>query len=494
MTILVPAARPAAAVVGDPGGAPSVSSLPSARSARSAAARQRMVAGMSVFADIAAVVAVGVAVGMVGTSFTAATFVRIGVVALLWVALLVLTRSYDATPDLGLRHQAGSVVRATAAFGLVCWIVPAMTDIGPSARSLILLTGGLAVLALLVRAGGAAWSTRAVAAAGGVPLLVAGDAEDVARAVTELQRVGNRRWRVVAAQVPERPRGVVIDAPVGIGVDDLADVVQATGAEAVLLLPSRRLDPLRLRRLTWQLEATGARLYVGTGLLDAAPGRTRMLTLGDLDLVQLRPAPVRSWTRLVKAGLERLLVVALLVLLAPLLAVTAIAIRVDSSGPVLFRQCRVGRDGREFTMFKFRTMTTGAASQVADLAGLNEAVGPVLFKIREDPRLTRVGGFLRRYTVDELPQLLNVLLGSMSLVGPRPALPQEVAEYDLDPRRRLAVLPGMTGLWQVSGRSDLSWDDTVRLDLHYVDNWSLGLDAAILCRTVRAVLGHRGAY
>ena len=345
-----------------------------------------------------------------------------------------------------------------------------------------------------MRAASAAWSARVVAAAGGVPLVVAGDAEDVARAVAELQRAGGRRWRVVAAQVPDPPVGVAINAPVGIGIDHLADVVLATGAEAALLLPSRRLDPLRLRRLTWQLEVTGARLYVGTGLLDAAPGRTRMLTLGDLDLVHLRPAPVRSWTRLVKAGLERLMVVVLLILVAPLLAAIAIAVRLDSPGPALFRQRRIGRDGQDFTMYKFRTMTTDAETLVADLADRNEVDGQVLFKIRQDPRVTSVGAFLRRYSLDELPQLFNVLVGTMSLVGPRPALPTEVAAYDLDPRRRLAVKPGITGLWQVSGRSDLTWEESVRLDLHYVDNWSLALDAGILCRTVHAVLGHRGAY
>jgi len=143
-------------------------------------------------------------------------------------------------------------------------------------------------------------------------------------------------------------------------------------------------------------------------------------------------------------------------------------------------------------MIKLRTMTTDAETKVADFED-NDADG-VLFKLRQDPRITRVGGFLRKYSLDELPQLVNVALGQMSLVGPRPALPQEVAAYDHDPRRRLAVKPGLTGLWQVSGRSDLSWEDTVRLDLAYVDNWSLGLDLQILVRTVRAVLGHRGAY
>jgi lipopolysaccharide/colanic/teichoic acid biosynthesis glycosyltransferase len=160
---------------------------------------------------------------------------------------------------------------------------------------------------------------------------------------------------------------------------------------------------------------------------------------------------------------------------------------------VIFRQDRVGRDGRHFTMLKFRTMHVDADETLQQLAGLNESDG-VLFKVRLDPRITRLGRILRRYSLDELPQLVNVMRGHMSLVGPRPALPSEVVRYDEDPRRRLAVKPGLTGLWQVSGRSDLSWSDTVRLDLLYVDNWSFSLDLVILCRTVKAVLGHRGAY
>ena len=168
-------------------------------------------------------------------------------------------------------------------------------------------------------------------------------------------------------------------------------------------------------------------------------------------------------------------------------------IKLDSRGPVLFRQVRIGQDGREFGVYKFRTMVTNADALLAELAGRNETDG-LLFKIRDDPRVTRTGRFLRKWSLDELPQLLNVLLGHMSLVGPRPPLPSEVARYSGDVRRRLLVKPGMTGLWQVSGRSDLPWEDGVRLDLYYVENWSLAADISILWKTVGAVLGSRGAY
>lgn len=182
-----------------------------------------------------------------------------------------------------------------------------------------------------------------------------------------------------------------------------------------------------------------------------------------------------------------------LVVLLPLLLGVGLLVRLDSAGPAIYRQQRVGRDGRLFTMYKFRSMTTSADAERTDLLGHNESDG-VLFKIQRDPRITRVGSWLRRTSLDEMPQLWNVVRGEMSLVGPRPALPEEVAQYDVDPQRRLVVKPGMTGLWQVSGRSDLTWDQSVRLDLRYVDNWSLRLDASILARTVSAVLTSRGAY
>jgi lipopolysaccharide/colanic/teichoic acid biosynthesis glycosyltransferase len=182
----------------------------------------------------------------------------------------------------------------------------------------------------------------------------------------------------------------------------------------------------------------------------------------------------------------------LVLLLAPVLVAIAIAVKADG-GPVFFLQTRVGRGGREFRMVKFRSMVVDAERRRAELVEVNEGAGP-LFKMRRDPRITRIGGVLRRFSIDELPQLFNVLAGTMSLIGPRPPLPTEAAHYTDAERRRLAVRPGMTGLWQVSGRSDLSWDESIALDLAYVDRWTLGMEAKIVTGTARAVLGGRGAY
>jgi lipopolysaccharide/colanic/teichoic acid biosynthesis glycosyltransferase len=197
--------------------------------------------------------------------------------------------------------------------------------------------------------------------------------------------------------------------------------------------------------------------------------------------------------RAIKGVVDRMGAAILLLLFAPLMMFVGLLVLVDSRGGAFYRQRRVGKGGREFTILKFRTMVAGAHGARDELADRNEGAG-LLFKLRRDPRVTRVGTVLRRYSIDELPQLFNVLTGSMSLVGPRPPLPEESAAYGPDIRRRLLVKPGLTGLWQISGRSDLSWEEAVRLDLRYVEDWSLALDTVILWKTLRAVLYGQGAY
>jgi exopolysaccharide biosynthesis polyprenyl glycosylphosphotransferase len=249
-----------------------------------------------------------------------------------------------------------------------------------------------------------------------------------------------------------------------------------------------------LRRLAWDLEGRGVDLIVAPVLTDVAGPRIAIRPVAGLPLLHVDQPDITGIRYLVKEIAERALAFAMFLALLPLLAVVAIAIKITSPGQVLFRQQRVSRHGEVFEILKFRSMRVDAESQLGGLLDQNDVVGGTLFKLREDPRVTGVGRWLRRWSLDELPQLINVLRGDMALVGQRPPLPHEVATYTEGAHRRLLVKPGMTGLWQVSGRSDLSWDESVRLDLYYVENWSLSLDLQILWRTFAAVASSSGAY
>jgi exopolysaccharide biosynthesis polyprenyl glycosylphosphotransferase len=273
-----------------------------------------------------------------------------------------------------------------------------------------------------------------------------------------------------------------------------AQVVERIGADSVAVLACPEMDGTALRRLAWQIERDDVELVVAPALMDAAGPRISIRPVAGLPLLHVEHPELDGGRKVFKSLFDRIGALLGLVFLSPLLLAVAVAIRFTSPGPVLFRQVRVGRDGREFTVLKFRTMVVDAEQRKSDLLELNEAGDGVLFKIKEDPRVTRVGRWLRRYSLDELPQLINVFRGEMSLVGPRPPLPEEVAQYGYDVRRRLVVKPGLTGLWQVSGRSDLTWEESVRLDLRYVDNWSLALDLQIMWKTWSAVFRGSGAY
>jgi exopolysaccharide biosynthesis polyprenyl glycosylphosphotransferase len=245
-------------------------------------------------------------------------------------------------------------------------------------------------------------------------------------------------------------------------------------------------------RLVRQLLENGLHVELSPSLRDIAAQRLVVHPVGRFPLVYLEPVQRHGWRAVAKRAFDIVGGAIVLVVTAPILAAAAIAIKLDTPGPVLFRQTRVGQGNKNVRILKLRTMVVDAEDRLIDLIDLNEADGP-LFKLRDDPRVTRVGGFLRRTSIDELPQLWNVLKGQMSLVGPRPALPNEIAGWDEQLRQRLRVKPGVTGMWQVNGRSEASFDDYSRLDLYYVDNWSLLCDLAILCKTVPVVLARRGA-
>ncbi|NLU78132.1 sugar transferase [Micromonospora sp. HNM0581] len=286
-------------------------------------------------------------------------------------------------------------------------------------------------------------------------------------------------------------KGVQTPVPVYAGRDVLA-LVREMGADTIAVCGSASAEPGELRRLAWQLEGSGVDLVVAPQLTDIAGPRVHIRPIEGLPLLHVEEPTLSGPALLAKSMMDRVAAGLGLLALIPVFIAIAIAIRVSDPGPVFFRQPRVGHEGRTFRVWKFRTMYVDAEDRLASLVDQNETDG-MLFKMKQDPRVFPVGRFLRASSLDELPQLINVLKGEMSLVGPRP-LPADDGDFLGDVRRRLLVRPGMTGLWQVSGRSDLSWDEAVRLDLYYVDNWSLAYDLSILWRTVGVVVARKGAY
>jgi exopolysaccharide biosynthesis polyprenyl glycosylphosphotransferase len=314
-----------------------------------------------------------------------------------------------------------------------------------------------------------------------------------------LRRLGDESFhglQVVAACLPlpgQRPALMERGVPVVGGFGSVEQAVRLTDADTVAVLASPDLGPEQLRRLAWDLEPTGADLLVAPSLVEVAGPRLSIRPVTGLPLLQVEQPQFTGGRRIVKSTFDRMMSLAALLVLFPVLLAVSLAIRLTSRGPAFFRQQRIGKDGKPFTMWKFRSMVVDAESLRDQLLEQTDRDG-LMFKMRADPRVTPIGAWMRRHSVDELPQLFNVLTGSMSLVGPRPPLPEEVAEYGDDVRRRLLVRPGLTGLWQVSGRADLSWEESVRLDLRYVDNWTLATDLLILWKTVRAVIRGGGAY
>jgi exopolysaccharide biosynthesis polyprenyl glycosylphosphotransferase len=326
-------------------------------------------------------------------------------------------------------------------------------------------------------------------------VVVVGRGGAVLELVDRLHRTSHAGLQVVAVCVTPDDRARVaraVDLPVG-GLGDVVETAARMDADTIAVTSASETAAQYLRSLSWQLEGTGLELLVAPGLVEVAGPRLHIRPFDGLPLLSVEQPRFEGWRRVVKTALDRSVALAALMVLAPLFGGLALAVRLSSPGPVFYRQERIGLGGQPFTMLKFRSMVTGADQQVAGLSDGNDADG-LLFKMRNDPRVTPVGRWMRRLSLDELPQLVNVLTGTMSLVGPRPPLPQEVARYDSSVSRRLLVMPGLTGLWQISGRSDLPWEEAVRLDLRYVENWSLALDLQILWKTARAVATSSGAY
>ncbi len=329
-----------------------------------------------------------------------------------------------------------------------------------------------------------------------LPVLAAGSTETVHDLITRTRNISHLGWRVEAVCTVDgrAGNGNRIDGVPVIGqLADLADHVRRGGYRIVGITADQYWTPRRLQQLAWDLEGSTAEMVVAPVLMEVAGPRVHVSGVLGMPLLRVSAPVFTGVRRVVKEVFDRVAASLLLLVLSPMLLLFATLIKFNSRGPVFYTQRRIGKDGKPFTMIKFRTMVVGADAKQIMLRLTNDGAGP-LFKMKSDPRITKVGAWLRKYSADELPQLINVVNGTMSLVGPRPPLPEETRTYGPDVKRRLLVKPGMTGLWQVSGRSDLSWEESVRLDLRYVEDWSLAMDALILWKTVRAVFSGSGAY
>jgi exopolysaccharide biosynthesis polyprenyl glycosylphosphotransferase len=417
------------------------------------------------------------------------------VLAVAWVAMLIGTRTYDGRV-LGVGgDEYRRVVRASVYFWGLVAIASYMIQFELSrfvlacaftAGTLMLLLARWAARKVLHRARRRSnrWSHR---------VLAVGGREEVDALVAELEREPYAGLKVIGACMPPGDAAEGASVPVVGSLTSVPEAVARLGVDTVAVTASRGLTSGVLKRLGWDLEGAGVDLVVAPALTDVAGPRVHVRPVSGLQLLYVEQPEFTGPTWAMKEAFDRTLAAIALALLSPVLGLIALAVRLGSQGPVIFRQVRVGRDGEVFTVYKFRTMVVDAETHLEALWELSEGNG-VLFKLKDDPRVTRVGRFLRRLSLDELPQLWNVLVGSMSLVGPRPALPNEAERYGRSTARRLLVKPGITGLWQVSGRSDLTWEDSVRLDLYYVENWSFAGDIQILWKTVSAVVRGQGAY
>ncbi len=415
----------------------------------------------------------------------------------LWVAVLWAFRSYsERSMGAGTREYQRVLVASTSTAGMV-GIASFLTQY-PLSRGFFVLAFALGTAFLLVER----FAIRRVIHSLRMrdrlthSVILVGAPGHVDAIATVL---GRERWlgfRVLGAAVPpeygieDTPRGVPVLGTTG----DLIDAVDRTSPSAVIFVGGYPASPGEVRARIWELEGRRVGTFVVPSITDVADARLSMQPIGGLPLVHVAAPYAPRAAHLPKRALDVVGSALLLLVTAPLMAVVSLAVKLGDGGPVTFRQPRVGRNGRLFDCLKIRTMVPNAEALEDELRRAHNGPDDVLFKLADDPRITRVGRFLRRYSIDELPQLWNVLCGHMSLVGPRPALPHEVARFTEEEKRRLRVRPGLSGLWQVSGRSNLSREDAARLDLYYVENWSMMQDLSILLRTVRAVLSSEGAY
>lgn len=438
-----------------------------------------------------------VAFGSVDTSY----FVIGTLVAGLWCLTLSVARTRDIRivgdgPD-----EYARVARATVlVFGWVA--IVSLLFKWDASRGFLAIAFPLGLIGLLIgRRSWRKWLSRERhRGRAHSRVLVVGGVRSAKRIAEGFLRTDSAGYRVTGVWVPDRLNHLNewLDIPTAfipvMGTQrSVTDALSISEADTVIVTDTEHLGHDGLKDLAWQLEGLAIDLMVSPNVFDVAGPRIHVRGVSSMPFIHLERPTYAGAAKFAKTAFDKVFALTFLIGLAPLLAALALAVKLDSRGPVLYRSERLGLGGQPFFMLKFRSMHVDADQRLAGLGNGNEGAGP-LFKMRDDPRVTRIGKFIRRYSLDELPQFVNVLNGDMSVVGPRPPLRREVEQYKNSTRRRLLVKQGVTGLWQVSGRSDLTWEETVRLDLDYVENWSMMRDVQIIWRTLRAVVKSNGAY
>ena len=418
--------------------------------------------------------------------------------AMLWLAMLALFRTRSSTIVGSGATEYVRVAHCTGfAFGIVAIIFVVFRLPGARTQLMFALPIGLLVL-LIQRWAWRRWlngkrrvglfTSRAI---------VTGSRDDIEYVIRRLERDGKLGYSVVGIATTD-----MVEADMDVdgktyprvgSTHSVAANARQLSADTIIVASRPDDDPDFIKRLSWQLEGTAAELILSSRLADVAGPRISLRPIDGLPLIHVRIPEFEGGQHVLKRALDIVVATIALIPIALITPVIGLLIAFDNRGPVFFRQVRVGRDGREFVMLKFRTMRVSAEAELAALIEQNEGSGP-LFKLKRDPRITRLGAILRKFSIDELPQFWNVLRGDMSVVGPRPPLPSEVTSYNGTVYRRLYIKPGITGLWQISGRSDLSWEESVRLDLRYVENWSVMTDLMIMWRTAKVMIAPKGAY
>jgi len=455
--------------------------------------------------SLVATISVAVAVRSSSTPATFATLVPqlaiATVVVLLWAAMLWAFRTRDSRVlCLGVMEYKRIVSASAMTFGIlgIAFVIFPV----PSARYYFLVAFPIGVTGLLLeRWLWRKWLARRSRTGQSLSrVVVVGTSTEVDYVVRQVRKSSGAAYSVVGAVVQSGGAGQSsgnsvrgLGIPVTDDLDAVADQVSRLGADAVIVAGAPTGKPDYVHDLAWSLEGTATDLIIATNLANVAGPRIHLRPVEGLPLIHVEIPQFEGSKHVMKRLFDAAAAGAAIVALAPLFAIIALCVVLDSPGPALFRQERVGRDGKLFTMLKFRSMGVEAESELEALRAKNEGAGE-LFKLHNDPRVTRVGRFIRKHSLDEFPQLWNILMGDMSIVGPRPPLPREVKAYEEHVHRRLYIRPGLTGMWQVNGRSTLDWEESVRLDLYYVENWSLVGDIVIVWRTFREIRNPMGAF